>query len=213
MYRKLTIAVLLALLPTMALALDKSQVRKKWHTPFDLYLSAAEAYEMKTTRPDKVLFLDVRTHQEVHYIGIADQIDAHIPYQLDSTEWRTRRDGIRGTFRKPRNPDFERAVQNALGARGLDRDSPVIIMCTSGSRAPKAARALHKAGFTQVYTQVEGFEGIKATEGPLKGKRLVAGWKHEGLPWSYELIKAKMYFNFDPRVIDEAKAAGKPARQ
>jgi rhodanese-related sulfurtransferase len=213
MYRYLTTAVLLALLPAAAFAIDKSQVRKSWHTPFDLYLGAREAYEMKTSRPDEVLFLDVRTRQEVHYIGMADQIDANIPYQFDSTEWRTKRDGIHGTFRKPRNPDFEQAVQNVLAARGLDKTSPVIIMCTSGSRAPKAASALHKAGFTQVYTQVEGFEGIKATEGPNKGKRLVAGWKHEGLPWSYKLIKAKMYFNFDPKVIEQAPAAGDPSGQ
>ena len=66
------------------------------------------------------------------------------------------------------------------------------------ARSP--ARALHKAGFERVYTQVEGFEGIKATSGEHKGKRAVAGWKNEGLPWSYRLVKAKMYFNFDPKV-------------
>ena len=179
-------------------AMDKSEVREKWHTPFDLYLSAREAYDMKTANPDGVLFIDVRTRQEVHYIGMADQIDAHIPYRFDTTEWKPKSDGERGIFRRELNWDFEKAVEIALTRKGLDKSSPVIIMCTSGSRAPHAARALYDAGFKQVYTQVEGFEGVKAKSGPDEGKRVVAGWKVEGLPWSYDLYTEKMYFNFDP---------------
>lgn len=189
----------LALWVSQTGAIDKSQVKEKWHTPFDLYLSAQEAYAMKEADPAGVLFIDVRTRQEVHYIGIADPIDAHIPYRFDSNEWREKSDGIHGTFRRPLNFDFEAAVENALRAKGLDKSSPVIIMCTSGSRAPHAAGALHDAGFTRVYTQVEGFEGVKAKSGAHKGKRVVGGWKNEGLPWSYDLEASKMYFNFDPK--------------
>ena len=199
--------ILALLFSSSASAIDKSLVKEKWHTPFDLYLSAQEAYDMKTSKPDEVLFIDVRNRPEIHYIGMADQIDANIPFYFDSTDWNPKKDGIHGTFRKIRNTDFEAAVDNALESRGLTRESPVIIMCTSGSRAPHAARALHKAGFKQVYTQVEGFEGIKAKEGKDKGKRVVAGWKNEGLPWSYDLPASKMYFNFDPREL--AKKADK----
>ena len=191
-------AVICMLTPLTVAAVDKSEVRKRWHTPYDLYLSAREAYELKTGRPDEVTFIDVRTPAEVHYVGIADQIDANIPYQFDTNVWRTKSDKIHGYFRKKRNPDFEAAVEKLLKSRGLDKTSPIIIMCTSGSRAPLAAYALHKAGFKEVYTQVEGFEGIKAKSGEHKGKRLVAGWKHEGLPWSYDFVAAKMYFNFAP---------------
>jgi rhodanese-related sulfurtransferase len=205
--KPLVLFLALALTPTMAPALDKSEVREKWHTPFDLYLSAREAYAMKTARPDEVLFIDVRTRGEVHYVGIADPVDANIPYRFDGTEWRLKSDGIHGTFRRPLNWDFEKAVENALAAKGLDKSSPVIIMCTSGSRAPHAARALHEVGFTRVYTQVEGFEGVKAKSGPDKGHRVVAGWKYEGLPWSYDLPSAKMYFNFDPAADSAAGAA------
>jgi len=201
MKRYLSIAVaVISLLSTLPVtAVDKSEVRKRWHTPFDLYLSAREAYEMKTGSPDRVSFIDVRTRPEIHYIGMADQIDANVPYQFDTTNWRTKSDGVHGYFRKKRNLDFEAGVENVVASRGLDKTSPVIIMCTSGSRAPHAARALHKAGFTEVYTQVEGFEGIKATSGEHKGKRLVSGWKFQGLPWSYDFVAAKMYFNFDPQ--------------
>jgi rhodanese-related sulfurtransferase len=184
-------------------ALDKSAVRRSWHTPFDLYLTAREAHALKSATPDQVLFVDVRTRHEVYYVGLAEQVDANIPYQFDSLEWRQKSDGIHGTFRKTRNPHFERAVEIALTARGLDKHAAVILMCTSGSRSPKAARALHKAGLSRVYVQAEGFEGIKAKSGPHKGKRLVTGWKHEGLPWSYQMPAAKMYFNFDPARLVE----------
>jgi rhodanese-related sulfurtransferase len=193
-----SLAAALLMASPITSAIDKSAVKEKWHTPFDLYLSAREAYEMKTARPDAVLFIDVRTQQELHYVGVAEQIDANIPYRLDTTEWKAKSDGERGMFRRELNDDFEIAVENALQARGLDKSSPVIIMCTSGSRAPHAARALHDAGFKQVYTQVQGFEGIKAKSGPDEGKRVVAGWKFEGLPWSYDLFTEKMYFNFAP---------------
>jgi rhodanese-related sulfurtransferase len=179
-------------------ALDKSAVKEKWHTPFDLYLSAREAYAMKTAAPDAVLLIDVRTPLELRYVGVADLVDANIPYRFDTLAWRPKDDGDHGTFRRQLNLDFADAVRNALSAHGLDRSSPVIIMCTSGSRAPYAARALHDAGFERVYTQVEGFEGIKAKSGPNTGKRVVGGWKHEGLPWSYTLRTDAMYFNFDP---------------
>ena len=76
----------------------------------------------------------------------------------------------------------------------------MILMCGAASRAAFAADALYRAGFEQVFIQVEGFEGVKAESGRHKGKRsVVAGWKYEGLPWSYELITEKMYFNFDPK--------------
>ncbi|MEE9303652.1 MAG: hypothetical protein V3U84_07680, partial [Thiotrichaceae bacterium] len=79
------------------------------------------------------------------------------------------------------------------------KDSPIIIMCAAGSRAPFAATLLHESGFSKVYTQVEGFEGIRAKEGEHKGQRVVSGWKVSGLPWSYDLLPEKMYFNFAPK--------------
>ncbi len=72
-------------------------------------------------------------------------------------------------------------------------------MCQSGSRVPPAARLMHEAGYGRVYTQHEGFEGLKAKSGKAKGQRVVNGWKNAGLPWSYTLDKAKMYFNFAPK--------------
>ena len=59
------------------------------------------------------------------------------------------------------------------------------------------ARARHRRqdrlaedGFTQVHSVVDGFEGDMSKD----GRRSVNGWKNAGLPWSYKLDKAKMYF-------------------
>ena len=192
-------AILLTLLAAPALAVDKSEVKKKWHTPFDLYLNPEEALKIKTENADGVLFLDVRTRLEIQHIGLANAVDANIPIYLQATDypWKTKKDGVHGAFKKTKNKNFAAEVSNVLKTKGLSTDAPVIIMCTSGSRAPYAARALHEAGFKKVYTQIEGFEGIKAKKGANKGKRLVNGWKNRNLPWSYKLPASKMYFNFE----------------
>ncbi|MBE9560838.1 MAG: sulfurtransferase [Proteobacteria bacterium] len=198
--------LLLLFITSPVLAVDKSVLTKDWqHTSLGLYLTAQEAYDMKTADPEKVLFLDVRNQPEIHYTGMADTVDANIPYRFDSTDWKMKKKGIYGTFKKPKNPDFAVAVETLLQSRNLSKDSPVIIMCTSGSRAPFAAKILIKQGFTKVYTQVEGFEGKRAKTGPRKGERIVGGWKNVGLPWSYNLLPEKMYFNFDPQHVKESR--------
>jgi len=171
-------------------------VKPKWRTPYDLYLTPSEAYQMKAAAPDSVLLLDVRTRAEIKYVGMASTVDANIPVRFlrDDYAWSEKS----STYRTRENPDFVAAVEKLLEQRGLNRDSPIILMCQSGSRVPIAARRLHAAGFTEVYTQYQGFEGLKAKQGPDKGKRTVNGWKNENLPWSYRLDASKMYFNFVP---------------
>lgn len=197
--KKILYSIIVFVLSTQTYAFDKSELTKKWqHTAFDLYLDAQEAYDMKVANPKKVLLLDVRNQAEIHYTGIPDIIDANIPYRFSSTQWKMKKKGNLGTYKMPKNPDFVHAVENVLSARNLTKGSPIIIMCASGHRAPFAVRLLHKAGFKEVYSQIEGFEGIKAKEGEDKGKRVVSGWKVRNLPWSYDLVPEKMYFNFDP---------------
>ena len=187
-------ALLLAL--TTALAAPVDAVKPKWRTPYDLYLTPREAWEMKTGDADGVLLIDVRTRAEIKFIGMADAVDANIPVRFlrEDYAWSEKS----GTYRTRENPDFVTAVEALLRKHGLDRASPIILMCQSGSRVPIAARLLHRAGFAEVYTQYQGFEGYKAKDGPDRGKRVVGGWKNDGLPWSYELDPKKMYFNFAP---------------
>jgi rhodanese-related sulfurtransferase len=75
----------------------------------------------------------------------------------------------------------------------MDKTSTIILMCRSGDRSARAADLLGKAGYTNVYSVVDGFEGDIAKEGDHKGQRAVNGWKNAGLPWTYDLTKSKMY--------------------
>ena len=191
----LTLLVLAQLVQILQAA-PVEAVKPKWRTPYDLYLTPQEAYQKKLAAGAALLFIDVRTRAEIKYIGMADMVDANIPLRLlrDDYAWSEKS----ATYRTRENPDFVTAVERLLEQRGLDRNSPIILMCQSGSRVPAAARLLHRAGFGEVYTQYQGFEGFKAKEGPDKGKRVVNGWKNANLPWSYELDAGKMYFNFAP---------------
>ncbi len=188
--------LVLALHIQVSNAAPADAVKPKWHTPYDLYLDPREAWEMKTADPGSVLLIDVRTRAELKYIGIADPVDANIPVRFlrDDYAWSEKS----STYRTYENPDFVAAVDRLLALKQLDRQAPIILMCQSGSRAPIAARLLHKAGFTEVYTQYQGFEGLKARQGPDRGKRVVNGWKNANLPWRYQLDAGRMYFNFAP---------------
>lgn len=191
-------SVLFALLISMQVsqAARIDAVKPKWRTPFDLYLTPQEAYQKKLADGDATLLIDVRTRAEIKFIGIADTVDANIPVRMlrDDYAWSEKS----ATYRTRENPDFIAAVERLIESRGMNRHAPIILMCQSGSRAPVAARLLHQAGFAEVYTQYQGFEGFKAKQGPEKGQRVVNGWKNANLPWSYRLDASKMYFNFSP---------------
>ena len=200
-FSRILLLVLVAFANANTLAYDKSKLTKKWqHTPFELYLSAQEAYDMKMAKPDSVLFLDVRNQAELHYTGMPETVDANVPYRFDSSEWKTKKKNKKLiTFKMNKNKRFVEAVENVLKSKKLTKESPVIIMCATGSRAPFATKLLYDAGFKEVHAQMEGFEGVKAKKGEQKGRRVVAGWKVSNLPWSYDLPIEKMYFNFEPK--------------
>ncbi len=163
----------------------------KKQTAWGLYLTAAEAYEMKQAQSDKVLFVDVRDPIEIMFTGFTDVVDVNIPFLLaDRGQW----NGEKSVFLMAPNPDFETGIAGALAARGLGKDTPVILMCRSGgTRGAPSAHALEGKGYERVYVVVDGFEGGKIKSGDQKNWRLVNGWKNSGLPWSYKLNKEKMY--------------------
>ena len=62
-------------------------------------------------------------------------------------------------------------------------------MCRSGDRSARAINMLlTDRGYTKVYSVVDGYEGDLSKA----GRRDVNGWKNAGLPWTYELDKAKV---------------------
>lgn len=195
------LVVPLLLLPVPGLAIDSAFVDKCFHTPFHLYLTPVEAWQMKQQDPDAVLFIDVRTRAEVQTVGFTEYADANIPVMFlpGSYDWKAdSKDPQAGQFEKVRNADFSKAVDKLVESRGLDRSGPVIVMCAAGKRSTAAAKALHKAGYSRVYNLYEGFEGVKASHGYFKGKPVVNGWKNAALPWGYRLPASKMYFNYAP---------------
>ncbi|RXK82722.1 sulfurtransferase [Chlorobaculum sp. 24CR] len=169
-----------------AASFDVGALPKSKQTTAGKYLSAQDAYEMVVKNPGKALFVDVRTPAEIVYVGIADQVSLNIPYELDDfSAW----DDKKNHYKMNVNPDFTRKVDDAMTAKGLGKSDPVILMCRSGGRSASAADLLTKAGYTNVYSVYDGFEGDKNKE----GRREVNGWQNSGLPWSYKLDKQKAY--------------------
>jgi rhodanese-related sulfurtransferase len=173
------------------LGADKMLPEKK-RTPQGLYVTSVQAYKQLEELGDKALFIDVRTRAEVTFLGMPTIADANIPYMTTGAfdEW----DEKKQTFKLIPNSEFVMRVEEFVNTRNLDEDSPIYLICRSGSRSAKAANLLSLAGHTNVYTITDGFEGDKAKQGPRKGERVVNGWKNAGLPWSYKLNKTGMYW-------------------
>jgi len=159
-----------------------------------LYVTAAEVFEMKRA-DSKILLIDVRTPEELQYVGSADEVmDANIPYLVNDT---SEYDPKLKHYRLEPNSDFATAIASIVEKHGLaQNNATLILMCRSGDRSAKAANLLAKVGYKKVYSVIDGFEGDKATDGAMKGKRTVNGWKNANLPWSYNMPKEKLYFRF-----------------
>jgi rhodanese-related sulfurtransferase len=161
----------LALASSTAMALDPDLVPAPKRTSANLYLAASEVPDFLKSKRGRVLFLDVRTPDELISSGSTPLIDGNVPVKLAAPA---------GTQLEP-NPDFTGWAGQRLAAKGLSKSDPVVLICRSGNRSAVAANLLTAAGFAQVYSVADGFEGSGAD-----------GWKSSGLPWGYELDRAKM---------------------
>jgi rhodanese-related sulfurtransferase len=176
----------------MALAgeVDAASVPAAKQTISKNYLTSKEAAAMKASMGAKALLVDVRTAAEVEYVGSPDMVDANISYMTDDySAW----DDKKSRFVMSPNSGFLTKIGDAVAKAGLDKHSDIIVMCRSGDRSARAADLLSNAGYTKVYSVIDGFEGDMAKDGDNNGKRVVNGWKNAGLPWSYNMNKNKMY--------------------
>jgi rhodanese-related sulfurtransferase len=184
---------LFALFPatSAASAADSKTVPTVKQTKLGQYLTSQEAANFMTKNASKILFLDIRTPSEVNFLGMAAPVDANVPYMVEPPfrEW----DAAKSSFKLEPNPDFLPEVRRRLSAKELGPNDTIVLMCRSGDRSAAASNLLAEAGFKNVYSVVDGYEGDLATAGPQAGQRAVNGWKNAGLPWSYKLDKAKMY--------------------
>ena len=164
---------------------------EKHKTEQGLYATSVDAYKRLQELGDKALLIDVRSRAEVAFLGMPTIAAANIPYMTpDFFDW----DSKKHNFKMEPNSEFTLRVEALVADRGLTKNSPIYLICRSGSRSAKAANLLGLAGYKHVYTVTDGFEGGKAKEGPRKGERVVNGWKNDGLPWTYSLTQEAMYW-------------------
>ncbi len=123
------------------------------------HLEPKEAHQFLKKNLDAV-FVDCRS--EIEYLFVGHPVGAL------SVPWN---DGPDSEV----NPHF---VAHVKIAASIDR--PIVLICRSGNRTLDAGVVLEKAGFTQVYNVLHGFEG------ELDGnhhRNAVTGWRFDGLPW------------------------------
>jgi rhodanese-related sulfurtransferase len=176
---------------TAVLEQEKPLPAKKT-TPQQLYLTAQEAHRMLSEASEETLFIDIRTRSEVTFVGMPGQVDFNIPFMFED-DWKAW-DDEKATYKLAYNPDFISRIRKAIELKGdaKGKETRIILMCRSGKRSAQAARILHIAGYRNVYTVIDGFEGDKLRSGERAGQRLVNGWKNSDLPWSYRLEREKL---------------------
>lgn len=172
-----------ASLPADANAWGDFDVPSTKKSRFGRHLFAFDAYNIVRRASDHVLFLDVRTTPESVLLGVPRLIDANVPFLLHS------RNGTdvekRGEGQLVTNVHFVREVSDRLTAKALTPDSAIILICADGTRSARAADTLSEAGYTQVYTIIDGFEGDQVAASTRSGRRAANGWKLSRLPWFY----------------------------
>jgi rhodanese-related sulfurtransferase len=108
----------------------------------------------------EAVLVDVRTTEERKFVG-------HVPGSLH-VAWAS------GTA-MTRNPRFVRELEAKTA-----KEATVLLLCRSGKRSDLAAEAAAKAGFTNVFNVLEGFEG-EIDEQRHRGS--LGGWRAHDLPW------------------------------
>jgi rhodanese-related sulfurtransferase len=131
-------------------------------------LHPSEAFQLLHDNPRAVL-VDCRSSMEFLFVG--HPVGAiNIPW-IDEPNWDV-------------NPHFVAEVRKLLlggaACEAPEDCAPVLLICRSGKRSVEAGRLLLKAGVSNVYNVLEGFEG-DLDEHHHRSTR--GGWRHHGLPW------------------------------
>ena len=178
--------IVAAALATAAGAQDIPEAKR---TKSGLYLTAAEAADV-LDEPG-TLFVDIRSRAEVAFLGLPTRVDVHIPYMVMPAI--AMYDEQEMGYPLEINPDFPVTFKEYAAERGVTEDTPIVLICRSGTRSARAADLLTGMGYRNVYSVVDGYEGDKAKDGPHRGQRMVNGWKNAGLDWSYAIQPSQAY--------------------
>ena len=174
---------------------DHTTLPKAKQTSLGLYVTAAQAYEMWKTAPDKVKVIDVRTPEEFAFVG-HPEMAWNVPVGFVSYQ----RTGGKFTYAPQMNAAFVAQVKEIAQPADV-----LLVTCRSGGRGAMAVNQLAAAGFTQAYNIVDGIEGdtVDDPESVFHGKRMKNGWKNSA-PWVYGV---------DPeKIILEEGASQSPGR-
>lgn len=126
--------------------------------PYAGSVSPRDAWNL--VQAGQAVLVDVRSAEERKFVGLVPD-SVHVA-------WAT------GTS-LTRNPRFVRELEAKTG-----KEAVVLLLCRSGNRSALAAQAAAKAGFTQVFNVLEGFEG--ELDGAQR-RGASNGWRFHGLPW------------------------------
>jgi rhodanese-related sulfurtransferase len=168
---------------TILSAPEEQQIPERKQTTLGLYMSAAQAYEQWKAAPEKVTIIDVRTPEEYAFVG-HPEMAWNIPFAFVTYQ---RKDG-KTEYGPKMNADFVKQVKELAG-----KTDTVLLICRSGDRSAKAVDLLAAAGFENVYTVTDGFEGDKVKDpgSVFDGKRMRNGWKNSA-PWVYDIDPEKL---------------------
>lgn len=190
MIKRLSAGLLLAVFTVFALlasARADTPAPKDEHkqTTLGKYMTAEEAYQKWSSDSAGVKVLDVRTPEEYTFVGHAPMA-RNLPVRVWSGTWNAQKK----SYDLLENPGFQEEAKKLFKP-----DETILVMCRSGQRSAAAVNLLAKAGFTNAYTVVDGFEGdaVTAADSPDKGKRTLNGWKNSKAPWTYALDPALVY--------------------
>lgn len=181
----ITALVVFLAFASLAIAQTSAPTDERKRTQAGKYVTALQAYEMWKGNPNKIKILDCRTPEEYVFVG-----HAPMAYNIPSKVWTGKWNAEKKDYDLPDNADFESVAKKRFSA-----DDPILVMCRSGHRSAASVNRLTKAGFTDVYNIIDGFEGdkIKDAESYYDGKRMKNGWRNCGAPWTYDLDPKLIY--------------------
>jgi rhodanese-related sulfurtransferase len=149
-------------------------------------LTPSQAYNMATA-DEHVFIVDVRSRPEHVLVG-HPTIAYHVPVKF----WTGKH--ARKGYGMIMNENFAEDLKKRFNPE----TDTLIFMCRSGSRSCAATNlAASNAGWPtdKIYNMMGGFEGdkVKNKDSVYYGKRMLGGWKNEGLPWTYKIDSKLAY--------------------
>lgn len=187
----LTILSTCTYLNAMDIVKSSEPKKEKAKTTLGLYVTANEAGKYLNAN-QKAILVDVRSPGELKFIGAANRMDIHVPLMtVDSSNYNKKQGG----YAMKKNKYAIDEIVYELNKKSVNKDEAIFITCRSGStRAAPVVNALAKKGYTNVWTLIDGYEGGKAKSGDFKGERVVNGWLHSNLDWSWKVPADKLWF-------------------